>query len=160
MRLGMAPAKKMTMPSGTVRSILSNKGADIYAATPSNTVFEAIEMMNAKYVGALLVMDESKLVGIISERDYARKVILMGRSSKDTRVEEIMSSPVIVVNPDMPLEECMRIVTEQRIRHLPVVEGDLVVGVISIGDLVRSIITAQAETIDQLHNYIHGTYPA
>jgi CBS domain-containing protein len=160
MRLGMAPAKKLTMPSGTVRSILSNKGADIFAASPSNTVFEAIEMMNAKRVGALLVMDESKLVGIISERDYARKVILMGRSSKDTRVEEIMSSPVIVVDPDTPLEECMRIVTERRIRHLPVVENHLVVGVVSIGDLVRSIITEQAETIDQLHNYIHGSYPA
>lgn len=160
MRLGTATGKTMTMPSGTVRSILSSKGSEVYALSPSDTVLEAIAMMNEKRVGALLVMEAGQLVGIISERDYARKVILMGRSSKDTGVAEIMSAPVIVVDPATPLEECMRIVTEHRIRHLPVVDRGAVVGVVSIGDLVRSIIAAQADTIDHLHNYISGTYPA
>jgi CBS domain-containing protein len=139
---------------------LSAKGAEVYSVSPSDTVFDAIVRMDDKRVGALLVMDDDRLVGILSERDYARKVILMGRSSKETPVAEIMSSPVIVVSPDTPLTECMRIVTERRIRHLPVLDKGRVAGVVSIGDLVRSIITAQAEIIDQLYAYIHGSYPA
>jgi CBS domain-containing protein len=139
---------------------LSAKGAEVYSVSPSDTVFDAIVRMDDKRVGALLVMDDDRLVGILSERDYARKVILMGRSSKETPVAEIMSSPVIVVSPDTPLTECMRIVTERRIRHLPVLDKGRVAGVVSIGDLVRSIITEQAEIIDQLYAYIHGSYPA
>ena len=160
MQLGLGHKSPTTGPSGTVASVLSAKGAEVYSVSPSDTVFDAIVRMDDKRVGALLVMDDDRLVGILSERDYARKVILMGRSSKETPVTEIMSSPVIVVSPDTPLTECMRIVTKRRIRHLPVLDKGRVAGVVSIGDLVRSIITAQAEVIDQLYAYIHGSYPA
>jgi len=159
MSLGLG-SKKWALPPLKVRSILETKGGEIYALSPRDTVYDAIALMNEKRVGALLVMDEGKLVGIISERDYARKVILMGRSSKDTPIGDIMSSPVIYVGPDATVEECMRIMTEQRIRHLPVVDRDRVAGVISIGDLVRVVISLQAETIDHLQAYIHGAYPA
>lgn len=159
MRLGIGSGKNAATPPATARSILGSKSGDIFGLAPSNTVYEAIAMMNEKRVGALLVMDEGRLVGIISERDYARKVILMGRLSKDTAVAEIMTSPVIVVGPDTNVEECMHIMTEQRIRHLPVVEHGQVIGVVSIGDLVHEIISHQAETIEHLHNYIQNPYP-
>ena len=143
----------------TVRSVLKQKGQDIWFVSPKVWVYDAIEMMAEKHVGALLVITEGKLVGVISERDYARKVILQGKSSKQTEVKEIMTSPVIFAVPEHTVEDCMRIMTNNRIRHLPVVENERVLGVVSIGDLVKWIISAQEETIHQLQHYIAGKYP-
>jgi CBS domain-containing protein len=143
--------------SDTIASILQTKGSAVWSVPPQASVYDAIALMADRRVGALLVMSGGKLEGIISERDYARKVILQGRSSKDTLVEEIMTRSVIAVTPDHTVDECMRIVTECRIRHLPVLLGEEVVGVVSIGDLVRNIISDQAHTINQLHTYICGT---
>jgi CBS domain-containing protein len=140
----------------TVASILKKKGDVIWSVQPTATVYEAIALMAEKSVGALLVVSDGKLVGIISERDYARKVVLQRRSSSDTLVREIMTDKVITVSPDHSVENCMKIVTEHRVRHLPVLAGDQLVGVISIGDLVNAIITEQAETIGHLHTYISG----
>jgi CBS domain-containing protein len=122
-------------------------------------VYEAIERMSAKHIGALVVLSAENLAGIITERDYARKVILQGRQSRETLVREIMTTPALFITPDHSIDECMRIVTSRRIRHLPVLEGDRVVGMLSIGDLVNWIITAQDQTIRHLHNYIAGAYP-
>lgn len=143
----------------SVHLILKNKGSQIWSLTPDATVYEAIVMMSEKNVGALLVVSEGKLVGIISERDYARKVILQGKSSIETLVEEIMTSPVIAVTPGHTVDECMQIMTSNHIRHLPVLEGEKLVGAISIGDLVKAIISTQADTIQHLDNYITGKYP-
>ena len=143
----------------TIGSVLSSKARQLWSVPPTATVYEAIEKMSEKGVGALLVMSEGKLAGIISERDYARKVILKDRSSKQTLVREIMTSPVVTVTPGDNLEECMRIMTENRIRHLPVVDRDQVIGIVSIGDLVKWIITAHEETIGHLQSYIAGNYP-
>jgi CBS domain-containing protein len=142
----------------TIASIVKSKGCRIWSIEPDATVLEAIRLMADKSIGALLVVSEGNLVGIISERDYARKVILQGRSSRDTRVSEIMTADVLTVSPDHSVDECMRIITHHRIRHLPVVGGGELRGVISIGDLVRAIIAEQAETIDHLHAYIAGKY--
>jgi CBS domain-containing protein len=143
----------------TVRSILESKGAVVWGLTPDATVYDAIAMMADKHVGALMVLEDGKLVGIISERDYARKVILKGRSSKDTKVREIMTPGPFTVEPPHTALDCMRIMTSHRIRHLPVCENNRVVGMISIGDLVNSIINAQAETIKHLRSYVTGEYP-
>jgi CBS domain-containing protein len=143
----------MNLPE-KIGTILKSKGRQVWSVPPTASVFEAIEAMAEKQVGALPVMEGDKLVGIISERDYARKIILMGRSSRETPVTEIMSSPVLTVTPENTIGECMVIITEHRIRHLPVVDHDRVVGVVSIGDLVNWIISVQPETIKQLESYI------
>src|SRR5262245_31784510 len=142
----------------TIRDVLKRKGQDVWSITPDTTVYRAIEVMADKHIGALLVIVNEELVGIVSERDYARKVVLKGRSSKETRVEEIMTSPVISVEPQHMVDECMRIVTDNRIRHLPVTENGKVIGIVSIGDLVNWIISAQHQTIQQLQDYITGNY--
>jgi CBS domain-containing protein len=144
--------------NAAVSEILNAKGRQTWSVSPNTTVLEAIQMMAEKNVGALLVLDDGKLIGIISERDYTRKVILRGKASKDTAVKEILSNDVIHVSPSDSVEECMRLMTSHRIRHLPVLEGDQVTGVISIGDLVNWIISAQTSTIHQLQTYISG-YP-
>jgi CBS domain-containing protein len=142
----------------TVRDILQRKNSHVWSVGPDTTVYRAIELMAEKRIGALLVVDDGKLVGIVSERDYARKVILRGHSSKDTQVHEIMTSPVIFVEPRNSVDECMKIITERRIRHLPVVEDERIIGIVSIGDVVNWIISAQNHTIQQLQNYVGGRY--
>jgi CBS domain-containing protein len=144
--------------SGTIRTILSHKSGDVFSISPEATVFEAIEMMDAKNVGALLVMEQERVVGIISERDYTRKVILRGKRSRETRVAEIMSTNLTVTHPREPVENCLRLMTDKHIRHLPVLDGDKVVGVISIGDLVKHVISCQSAAIAHLEHYIHGGY--
>jgi CBS domain-containing protein len=146
-------------PVDTIDSVLTLKGRQFWSVAPTSTVYEAVEKMSEKGIGALLVMAEGKLAGIISERDYARKVILKDRSSKHTLVRDIMISPVVTVTPRHTVDECMRLMTENRIRHLPVVDRDQVAGVVSIGDLVNWIITAHEETIGHLQSYIAGNYP-
>ena len=143
----------------TVRLVLNQKGRSVWHVSPEGCVYDAIEMMAEKHVGALMVVAEGKLVGVVSERDYARKVILQGKSSKQTQVKEIMTSPAIFVTPDQTVEDSMRIMTDKHIRHLPVVEDGKVLGVVSIGDLVKWMISAQQHTISQLHSYITSQYP-
>ncbi len=140
----------------TVRQLLNTKGYDVWWVTPDTLVFDALKLMAEKDIGAVLVMEEGKLVGIFSERDYARKVILKGKSSKETTVGELMSRNVICVSPDQTLEECMVLMTEEHIRHLPVVENDKVIGIITIGDVVHQIIKDQKFTIEELRKYIIG----
>jgi CBS domain-containing protein len=139
-----------------ISEILSAKGDIVWSVSPDATVLEAIQMMADKNVGALLVTKDEQLVGVLSERDYTRKVVLKGRSSKETPVRDIVSDKVISVSPDHTVEECMKLMTEHRIRHLPVVEGSKILGVISIGDLVNSIISHQTSAIHQLETYITG----
>jgi CBS domain-containing protein len=139
-----------------VKHLLAEKGDRVFAIGPDEPVLVAVRMMADRYVGALLVMDGDKLAGIVSERDYARKVILKGRSSAETPVRDIMTASVITVGPDDTTDTCMRICTERHVRHLPVVDGNKVVGVLSIGDLVKAVIDAQSREIEQLQRYIAG----
>lgn len=148
---------KHTEPVG---SLLNQKGREVYSIPPSTSVYDALALMAEKEIGALLVMEGDKLVGVISERDYARKVILQGRSSKETKVSEIMTADLITVTPQDSVDDCMKLMTENRIRHLPVCDGGKVVGVVSVGDLVKSIISAQEQEIQHLHAYITGSYTA
>ena len=139
-----------------VAQLLKHKRDAIYSVEPEAPVLEAIRLMAEHGVGALLVMKGQQLVGVVSERDYARKVILKGRSSGETLVQQIMSAPVLTVRPDQSVRECMQLVTDKRIRHLPVVEGGRVIGVLSIGDLVRSVLEEQQKTIEELEQYIRS----
>jgi CBS domain-containing protein len=142
-----------------VSLVLRKKGCDIWSIPSDTTVYSAMQMMADKDVGALLVMDRGRLVGLISERDYARKVILLGRGSKDTLAREIMTASPITILPECSVDEAMRLITTNRIRHLPVVRDGEILGMISIGDLVNWISSAQDQTIEQLEHYIEGKYP-
>jgi CBS domain-containing protein len=142
-----------------IRKILNDKGTEVYHTGPENTVYEAIEKMADKDIGALLVMEGENLRGIITERDYRNKVILKGRTSKSTKVKEIMSTDLYSVEPSDTVETCMALMTDRKFRHLPVLEDGKVVGVISIGDLVKAVITKQKVEIHNLRDYITGTYP-
>lgn len=140
----------------TVRQILQNKGQQVWSISPAASVYEALQLMAAKDIGALAVVEEDRLVGIFSERDYARKVILHGKTSRETRVDEIMTGKVVIVGPERTTDECMALMTEKHIRHLPVVEGERLIGLISIGDVVKAVISNQEFVINQLENYISG----
>jgi len=140
----------------TVAQVLRNKGHQVWSVAPDTSVFEALRKMADHGVGALLVMDGNALAGIVSERDYARKVILMGRASRDTPVRDVMSEDVVTVTPESTMQDCMARMTEHHIRHLPVLRDGMVIGVISIGDVVKATISEQAFLIDQLQRYIQG----
>ena len=140
----------------TVRQLLDDKGQAIHAVQPGATVLEAVRAMAEHEVGALLVMEGGALRGIVSERDYARKVILHGRASADTLVSEIMSAPVYTVTPGTSVQSCMQLMTERRVRHLPVSDGQRVIGVVSIGDIVKALMAEQRQHIEQLEHYIYG----
>ncbi|HEU5352181.1 MAG TPA: CBS domain-containing protein [Terracidiphilus sp.] len=144
----------------TITMVLKRKGAvRLLSIAPERSVYEALEIMAEHDIGALLVIADGRLVGVLSERDYARKGILAGLHSRDTKVSEMMSSPVHTVTPEQTVDACMSMMTQNRIRHLPVVKGDQVVGIISIGDLVKWVISGQAQAIEALEGYITGTYP-
>jgi CBS domain-containing protein len=140
----------------TVSQLLRNKGGAVWSVSPETSVYHALELMADKNIGAVLVLDGAKLAGIFSERDYARKIILHGKASKDTPVKDIMTSKVVTVRPDQTIETCMALMTDKHFRHLPVVDGDQVVGVISIGDVVKAVIAEQEFRIEQLESYITG----
>jgi len=140
----------------TVSQLLQAKGTEVFSVAPEDSVLHAIELMATRHVGALVVMDNDSLIGIISERDYARKVILKSRSSHDTPVSDIMTSPAVSVTPDDTVHHCMELMTEGRFRHLPVLMGGRVMGMLSIGDLVKAVIQEQSEHIEQLERYIAG----
>jgi CBS domain-containing protein len=142
--------------TGTISDILRNKGTQVWSIEPSATVFDAITLLAEKNVGALLVMKGGSLVGILSERDYTRKVVLKGKSSRDSLVSEILSGQIVHVTPGHSVEECLRLMTDRHVRHLPVLEENKVVGIVSIGDLVNWVITQQSQTIQQLQTYITG----
>lgn len=139
-----------------VRHLLESKGSEVYSVAPDAPVVEAIRLMAQRGIGALVVLDGERLAGVVSERDYARKVVLQGRSSSSTLVQEIMTPDVVQVGVDDTVDHCMQLVTDRRLRHLPVVEGNRVIGVVSIGDLVKAVIEDQQEELDQLQRYIAG----
>ena len=152
------PAKQSTVE--TVASVLKRKGREVWSIAPEAAVYAAVEMIASRGIGALVVLAKNRIAGIISERDYARRVILRGRSSRETRVEEIMSSPVITASPEYTVNTCLRIMNDRRIRHLPVVDGrGRLTGLVSVGDLVYSVLSTQAETIEELETYIANRYP-
>ncbi len=140
-----------------VAQLLGDKGRDVWSVAPNSPVFEALSLMADKNCGAVLVLESEKLVGILSERDYARKVILKGKSSRDTQVKEIMSHQIVYVRPDQTIDECMALMTGKRVRHLPVLQEEKLVGLISIGDVVKAVISEQEFIIQELENYITGT---
>lgn len=142
----------------TVNQILAVKGKNVWVVSPDDTVFHALQLLAEKNIGALVVMEDNNVVGILSERDYARKVILKGKSSMNTPVREIMTEKVLFVGPNQTVADCMALMTDKHIRHLPILENDRVVGVISIGDVVKAIISDQEFTIAQLENYISGNW--
>lgn len=144
------------IPTGTISEILRNKGSELWTVSPDATVFDAIQVMADKNVGALLVTENGRLTGILSERDYTRKVALRGKSSKEMKVREIVTDKVTTATPDHSVEDCMRLMTENRVRHLPVMQAGELKGIVSIGDLVNWIISAQTSTIHQLETYITG----
>ena len=141
----------------TVRQLLAGKGSAVHSIPPTASVFDALKVMAERNVGALLVMDGARLAGLISERDYARKVVLLGRVSKDTPVADIMTREVVCVDPGKGVDECMALMTERHFRHLPVMEGERIVGIISIGDVVKSLLDHQQFTIQQLERYVVGS---
>jgi CBS domain-containing protein len=136
--------------------LLTDKGREVHSIAPAASVLDAVRLMAERHIGALMVIEEGALVGVVSERDYARKVVLQGRASTSTAVREIMSAPVFTVTADQTVDDAMRLMTGRRIRHLPVVRGDTVLGVVSIGDLVKSVIEDQRHTIEDLRSYIQG----
>lgn len=140
----------------TIEQLLAGKNGAVWSIDPKSTVYDGLKLMAEKEIGALLVIDDGKTAGIMSERDYARKVLLKGRSSHDTTIEEIMTRPVLTVRPESTIEECMELMTLKRVRHLPVEDDNGLVGVISIGDLVKAIISEQQSVIEQLEHYIRG----
>lgn len=140
----------------TLRQLLQAKGSAVYSVTPESSVFDALKLMAEKNVGALLAIADGRIAGIMTERDYARKVILFGKSSRDMMVREIMSEKVLMVQPGQTVEECMALMTNKRVRHLPVMDGDKLIGLLSIGDLVKEVIADQEQTIRQLEHYIHS----
>jgi len=140
----------------TVRQLLTRKGGQVWSVSPDATVYQALELLAEKNIGAVVVLDQGRLCGILSERDYTRKVVLAGRSSRTTKVSEIMTERVLVVSPDATIDGCMALMTDKRVRHLPVLENDALVGVISIGDVVRTLIEDQGFMIEQLETYITG----
>ena len=139
-----------------VKDILGAKDRELWSVKPDDTIFDAIKVMADKGISAVLVMDGDKLAGIVTERDYARKVVLEGKSSRESAVNEVMTSKILCVAPDQTIDQCMALMTEKRIRHLPVLEGGSVVGIVSIGDLVKAVMSDQKELIDQLKHYIAG----
>jgi CBS domain-containing protein len=144
---------------GTVRDILQNKGGQVWTTGPDCTVYEAIGLMGEKNIGALVVVENDEVIGVLSERDYSRKVVLQGRTSRDTVVGDILSRPVVTIRRRDTIEKCMQVMTEHRIRHLPVVDENRLIGLISMGDLVRWAMESQNFTILQLQGYISGDYP-
>jgi CBS domain-containing protein len=142
--------------AGTISEILARKGSTVWSTAPAASVFDAIALMADKNIGALPVLENGRLIGIISERDYTRKVILEGKSSQETRVEEIMTQDLVTADLSDSVVDCLRVMTEERVRHLPVIKGAKIVGILSIGDLVKCLISAQAETIENLEQYLTG----
>ncbi len=141
----------------SIRDILRDKGGKVWSITPDSSVFQALELMAEKNIGALLVIEKGAIRGIISERDYARKVILKGKMSRTTRVTDIMTTSVLIVSPEQSVEECMALMTDKHVRHLPVLEKGALIGMISIGDVVKAVIADKNVTIEQLVSYITGT---
>jgi signal-transduction protein with cAMP-binding, CBS, and nucleotidyltransferase domain len=143
-----------------VKSILAQKSQTLWSISPETSVYEAMAIMSERHIGALVVLSDEHLAGIITERDYARKIVLKARQSRETKVRDIMTTPVLFVTPEQTVGQCMYVMTLRQIRYLPVLEGDRVIGIVSIGDLVNWIMSAQGDTIRHLHNYITGSYPA